>query len=268
MKQPTIEFAGTELQPVGGDRFDVHLPDRWSSLVGVHGGFMVGLAVRAGEQLVPDRAVRTVATSFRSSVTLGAATLRVKEARRGRSTSNVDVVLSQDGRDAVVVHLTMLADLADTHRVEWEQPAPLSIAPVGECVEIEPPNPVPHFLCADGRLDPASLPFSDGPDTSVRGYVRPLDGETVDAAWLAMICDWFPPPAFVNVMPPAGGISVDMLTHIHRATPSVGEDGWLAGWFEITTSHDGLATEHGRIVTPDGSAVADSVQTRWTARRG
>ena len=124
------------------------------------------------------------------------------------------------------------------------------------------------FLRADGRLDPSSLPFSDGPDTSVRGYVRPLAGERVDAAWLAMICDWFPPPAFVNVMPPAGGISVDMLTHIHRPSPPTGDDGWLGGWFEIETSHDGLATERGRIVTPDGLAVADSIQTRWTAARG
>ncbi|MEZ5297578.1 MAG: thioesterase family protein [Ilumatobacteraceae bacterium] len=141
-------------------------------------------------------------------------------------------------------------------------------SPVDECVPIEPPNPVPHFLRADGLLDPSSLPFTDGPDTSVRGYVRPLAGERVDAAWLAMICDWFPPPAFVNVMPPAGGISVDMLTHIHRATPPVGDDGWLAGWFEITSSHGALAAEHGRIVTPDGLAVADSIQTRWTAVRG
>lgn len=269
MTQPTLlEFAGTVLQPTGDGSFDVDLPDRWASLVGVHGGFMVGLAIRAAERVVPDRSVRTVSTSFRSSVALGPASLHAIEVRRGRSTSNVDVALRQDGRDAVVVHVTMLADLDGSRSVEWERPTPLPIPPVAECVDIVPPNPVPHFMRADGRLDPSSLPFSDGPDTSVRGYVRPLAGERVDAAWLAMICDWFPPPAFVNVMPPAGGISVDMLTHIHRPSPPTGDDGWLGGWFEIETSHDGLATERGRIVTPDGLAVADSIQTRWTAARG
>ena len=269
MKQLTLpEFAGTELVPSGPGDFDVDLPARWSSLVGVHGGFMVGLAVRAAEHVVPDRTVRTIATSYRSSVALGAATLTATEVRRGRSTSNVDVVLRQDGRESVVVHVTMLDDPGGTPTVDWGRPAPLHLPPVDECVPIEPPNPVPHFLRADGLLDPSSLPFTDGPDTSVRGYVRPLADERVDAAWLAMICDWFPPPAFVNVMPPAGGISVDMLTHIHRAAPPVGDDGWLAGWFEITSSHGALAAEHGRIVTPDGLAVADSIQTRWTAVRG
>ncbi|MCB0969160.1 MAG: hypothetical protein KDB37_20200, partial [Ilumatobacter sp.] len=71
MKQLTLpEFAGTELVPSGPGDFDVDLPARWSSLVGVHGGFMVGLAVRAAEHVVPDRTVRTIATSYRSSVAL------------------------------------------------------------------------------------------------------------------------------------------------------------------------------------------------------
>ena len=38
------------------------------------------------------------------------------------------------------------------------------------------------------------------------GSIRPLDGNDVDAAWLAAAGDWFPPSAFRRVAPPIGGI--------------------------------------------------------------
>jgi acyl-CoA thioesterase len=64
--------------------------------------------------------------------------------------------------------------------------------------------------------------------------------------------------------PPSGGISVDLIMHVHR---TIGDhDGsWLAGRFEIETIVDGLAVEHGRICTLDGELLAESFQTRWTA---
>ena len=100
----------------------------------------------------------------------------------------------------------------------------------------------------------------------VRGYGRPLEPRPVDAAWLAMATDWFPPPAFVNLEPPTGGISVDLTTHVHRTMPDLGER-WLAASFEILTSSGGLATEHGRIATEDGVLIAESMQTRWMIER-
>jgi hypothetical protein len=174
-------------------------------------------------------------------------------------------VLEQDGRPLVSSRITMVEP---AHGVDWERRTPLALPPLDECVDVEPPVGVHHLERAQARLDPANLPFTDGAETSIRGYIRPLDDGPIDAAWLAMMCDWFPPPAFVRMTPPIGGISVDMLTHVHDTLPPLGPDEWLTGSFEIRTSRAGLATEHGCIATIDGIVLAESIQTRWTVARG
>ena len=123
---------------------------------------------------------------------------------------------------------------------------------------------VSHFERVDGLLDPRSLPFSGGDRAVMRGYLRPLEGRSVDSSWLAMATDWFPPPAFVRLEPPTGGVSIDLTTHIHRPHVALGDDDWLTGAFEIKTSGGGLAVEHGRIAMRDGTLVAESFQTRLT----
>ena len=94
--------------------------------------------------------------------------------------------------------------------------------------------------------------FSGGDRALVKGYLRPLAGEIVDSSWLAMATDWFPPPAFVRLEPPTGGVSIDLTTHIHRPTVLLGDDEWSTGSFEVKTS-------------TGGTLVAESFQTRLTA---
>jgi acyl-CoA thioesterase len=261
-----LVFDGTRLAPTAEEgMFDVMLDDAWSSLIGTHGGYMVALNVRAAQALIPGRAARTVSTSFVRSGRSGPATVRATSVRSGRSIANVEATLEQDGRALVTSRITLVAP---SDGVDWQQRTPLPVPPFDECVPIEPPERVRHFERARARLDPASLPFTDGPDTSVRGYIRPLDYDPIDAPWLAMMCDWFPPPAFVRMTPPIGGISVDMFTHVHHTLPLLAADEWLTGWFEIRTSRAGLATEHGCIATTDGVVLAESIQTRWTVGRG
>ncbi|MFV0257448.1 MAG: thioesterase family protein [Acidimicrobiales bacterium] len=262
----------TEPNPVGAARFDatdlvavagrsgeyaVTLDDGWLSLVAIHGGYMVALATRAAEATVPDRVVRTVATSFIRRGRPGPAHLVVTPIRLGRTVAQVAVELRQDDRTVLTARVTM-GDPALRSDPPTE-PAPLDLPPPGACVTAMPVNAPNHFSRADGLLDPSSLPFSHGPVLASRGYIRPLVGPA-DAAWLTMACDWFPPPAFVRLTPPTGGVSIDMLTHIHRVPTDPGQ--WLAAWFELESGHDGLAVERGRILTPDGLPVADSVQTR------
>ena len=88
----------------------------------------------------------------------------------------------------------------------------------------------------------------------------------IDAAWLVMATDCFPPPAFARVEPPTGGMSIDLTVHVHRSGLDLGDDGWLAGSFEIHDSTGGLAVERGRITQLDGTVVAESFQTRLTAQ--
>lgn len=241
--------------------FTVDLSPRWSSLVGVHGGYLTAIAATAATRTVTDRAVRTVTTSFVRPTELGAAEVSVRELRRGRSVSTVQVDVTQGGRLALTSRITMVAEVAG---VDWSTPEPLQVPPPGECVALEPPDHVEHFGRAEALIDPASLPFTGGARAVVRGHLRPLDDRPVDAAWLAMASDWFPPPAFVRIDPPVGGISIDLVTHVHCELPPLGED-WLAVSFEADTSTNGVATERGRIATSDGRLVAESLHTRWTA---
>lgn len=254
---------GTEAHP-DALAFEVDLDPSWSSLIGAHGGYMVAIAVRGAERLAgaDDRGVRTVTTSFLRAGKIGPARLEVREIRRSRSLSTVVADLFQGER---LVNTSRITFAVDRTGVEWAGSDPLSMPPPEACVPIDPPGDAHHLRRLEARLDPASLPFTDGDHAVVRGYFRPFDSHHVDAAWLTMAADWFPPPAFVRLAPPTGGISIDLTSHLHQPTVDLDDDEWLAGQFEIVTSTGGLATEHGRITRQDGSLVAESLQTRWTA---
>jgi acyl-CoA thioesterase len=248
----------------GSATFSRELPDAWSALVGIHGGYLTALAVRAAELAIPERSVRTLTTSFLRPARPGPAELHLTEPRRSRSISTAAAELVQDGRRVTTTRLTLVAE---QDGIEWRTAEPIPLPPPDECVPIVPRTPSAHFDRAQALLDPSSLPFTDGPRAMVRGYLRPLEPRPIDAAWLAMASDWFPPPAFVRLEPPVGGISVDLTTHVHHTLPTSTDDEWLTATFEITTSAGGMATEHGRIATIDGHVLAESFQTRWMVPR-
>lgn len=261
----------TALRPIDraeaapGERsFEVDLDPGWSSLIGAHGGYMVAIAVRGAERVAgaEDRRVRTAATSFLRAGKIGPARLDVREVRRSRSLSTVVADLVQNGQLVNTSRITLTAERAG---VEWAASTPLSLPRPEDCVPVDPPDDAHHLRRLDALLDPATLPFTNGPRAVVRGYLRPFDARHIDAAWLTMATDWFPPPAFVRLAPPTGGISIDLMTHLHQPIVDLADDEWLAGEFEVVTSTGGLATEHGRIARQNGSLVAESIQTRWTA---
>lgn len=270
MTQLRAELTATEFDrttavvPIHGrpGEFAVKLDAGWSSLVGVHGGYMCAIAVRGAEALAEGRSVRTLTTSFLRTGQVGPATLSVRAVRTGRSMTTMLAELVQDGRLLTTSRLTLLAERSG---VEWTVPAPLDLPVPEECVPMDGGR-VSHFDRVEGFIDPRSLPFSGGDRAMVRGYLRPLEPRPVDGAWLAMATDWFPPPAFVRLEPPTGGVSIDLTTHIHQPHVVLGDDDWLTGAFEIETSAAGLAVEHGRIAERDGTLVAESFQTRLTAR--
>lgn len=265
-ERDSTDFDRTiDLTPVAGDegRFEVDLDPGWASLVGVHGGYMVAIAVRGAELLVPGRTVRTVTTTFLRTGKIGPATLTVRPVRAGRTMATVVTDLVQDGETLITSRHTLLADHPG---VEWTEPVRPDLPPPEACVDFDPAAHVSHFGRVDSRFDPTRLPFT-GEAARVAGWVRPLQPRPIDAPWLAMATDWFPPPAFALVEPPTGGISIDLTTHVHRPGLALADDEWLAGAFEIRDSTSGLAVEHGRITTMDGTLVAESFQSRLTTQR-
>ena len=248
--------------PLENGRFTVDLDAAWSSLVGVHGGYLAALAINAAEAFVGDRSIRTMTTAFLRRAHVGPAVLTVEQLRRGRSISNLSVTLSQESQPIAVSQVTAAKAVEST---SWETIADLRLPPAEECVPITPPPEVRHFDHGEALLDPADLPFSHGPRGRGAGYVRPRQPRPIDAAWLGMALDWFPPASFSRVDPPTGGISINYSIHLHRTLPRLADNEWLGAVFVADVSVGGIALEKGIIAGPDGLVLAESFHTRLTA---
>ncbi len=243
--------------------FDVDLDDSWASLRGVHGGYMASLAVRASEHVAPDRSVRTVATSFLRPGAVGPARLDVEVLRQGRSFTTLQIAVRQAGRLVLASRVTAIAASVGS---EWSHTATDHPAALSHCVHFTPPPAIRHFEHAELRIDPSTIPDGTADVARVAGHVRPLERRAVDAAWLVMIGDWFPPSPFRRLLPPHGGVSVDYTIHIHRLpspAPS-DDDSWLEGVFVTADSAAGIALERGVLSGRDGITIADTFHTRYT----
>ena len=255
--------ATTELRPTSsrGDRFEVELDPSWSSLVGIHGGYLAAIAIKAAER-VAARPIRTVTTTFLRPGSIGAATVDVEVVRRGRSITNLTVTLSQSSK-TVLISQVVAAEVVES--TSWERFTPPDLSDFAECVPITPPEGIRHFDHARAVLDPRTIPFTHGPVARVAGFVQPSQPRPIDAAWLGMALDWFPPAAFTRIDPPAGGISITYTVHIHGTHEGLAADEWLGGEFDVDVSADGIALEKGRITDPTGRVLAESFHTRLTA---
>ena len=264
----------TAVRPVSGPGgpeegravFNADLDESWRSLLGVHGGYVTALTVRAAEAMLPDRAVRTVSASFLRPTVVGPVDIHLDVLRSGRSFSTVAARVLQGGRSVVETRVTMLnvnrtsGDMPDR---SWTSQGADRPPPLDRCVPFEPPPAISHFAQAELRIDPGAVPTGDASDARVAGHVRPVEPRAFDVPWLVMIGDWFPPSPFQRLAPPTGGVSIDYTVHVHRV-PSEADGPWLEGVFESPENVDGIALEHGTLSTRDGSPVAETFHSRWT----
>jgi hypothetical protein len=273
--------------------FLVDLGAGWSSLVGVHGGYMCALAVRGAESMASGRVVRTMSTSFRRSGRVGPAELSVREVRRGRSITTMVAELVQDQKVLSISRLTLMNERSG---LEWSEWRPVDLPPPAYSVPFSPPAQMVTAAAWPGatstltlpptprrsrrqcpsrprsssgrfelRFNPERMPLT-GDRAHLAGYVRPLEPRSIDAAWLVMAVDCFPPPAFARTEPPTGAMSIDLTVDIHRSGLCLGEGAWLAGSYEIDDSTGGVAVEHACITRLDGTVLVESFQTRSTAQ--
>lgn len=260
----TIFEATTALVAEDEGRFRGEADPRWASLHGLHGGYRVALAVRAAMLTHPHRAVRTVSASFLRPGAPGPVTVQLTAVRDGRTFTTTDATVEQDGAQLLRCRITATTA---TGGHQWSTPPADPPAPIARCVAFEIPAGIAHFQHADLLLDPDHLPREGGDRARVAGYIRPAGaaGQALDAAWLAMAGDWFPPAAFGRLAPPSGGVSIDYTVHVHATRPPLGPDEWVAGAFEVRTSRDGIGLETGYLATTDGVPLIETFHTRLTA---
>ena len=128
--------------------FLVDLDAGWSSLVGVHGGYMCTLAVRGAESMASGRVVRTMSTSFLRSGHVGPAELSVREVRRGRSITTMVAELAQDQQVLSVSRLTLMTERSG---LEWSEPRPVDLPPPAYSCAVLAAGSCGESRCVAGR---------------------------------------------------------------------------------------------------------------------
>ncbi|HEY6427563.1 MAG TPA: hypothetical protein VIX84_10040, partial [Acidimicrobiales bacterium] len=121
---------------------------------------------------------------------------------------------------------------------------------------------VVHFQNADVRLDADVVLFGDGEKARVAAWLRPLDGEMIDAAWLVAMCDILPPAVFSRTSGPVKAATIEYVVHLATGEPSVPQDEYVYLSCGSPLSTEGFAVEDATMWAPDGTVLALARQTR------
>jgi len=257
-----MTFAGdTAIEPVADGRYTAHLHDRWSSLVGIHGGYSAAIVARAVEATVDDadRALRTIAVQFAGSPRPGPAEIEVTIERSGRSVTTTSARLIQAGKVRLVAHAVSSPAWPGLAYDDSVHPRPDG---PGDAPIFEAPTDVAHFQNAEVRLDPDVVPFGGGDRAWVAAWLRPLAGEPIDAAWLVAMCDVMPPAVFSRTTGPVKAATIEYVVHLATAKPelSPGDHAYISCRSPLAA--EGFAVEDATLWAPDGSTLAVARQTR------
>ncbi len=246
---------------VGPGSFSAELHERWESLVGIHGGYTAAIVANAMTAAVddPSRALRSFATQFASIPRPGPVDIEVTVERVGRSMTSTSARLIQEGKVLQVAHgasSTTRPGLAYDDHVSPHEADP------GDTPRFESSDGVGHFQNADVRLDRDAVLFGGGDEAWVAAWLRPLEGEPIDSAWLVTMCDLLPPAVFSRTTGPVAAATIEYVVHLATDQPSVpcGEYVYLS--CRSPLSNEGFAVEDATLWAPDGRILAVARQTR------
>ncbi len=246
---------------IGPGSFTAELPERWESLVGIHGGYTAAIVANAMTAAVddPSRALRSFATQFASIPRPGPVDIEVTVERVGRSMTTTSARLLQAGKVLQVAHAassTARPGLAYDDHVRHHDPDP------GDTPRFESSGGVGHFQNADVRLDPTAVLFGGGDEALVAAWLRPLEGEAIDSAWLVTMCDLLPPAVFARLDGPVAAATIEYVVHLATDQPSVPPGEYVYLSCRSPLSNEGFAVEDATLWAPDGRILAVARQTR------
>jgi acyl-CoA thioesterase len=258
-------LAETDLREVGPGRHVALLPEAWTALQGVHGGFVASLAVRAVTRTMadPSRTLRAATFGFLRGVRPGSASFTVEPVRIGRSLSTYHVSVAQDdGPPSVVGRLHLSPPWAGAEFSDVTPPALLARHP--DAVRFTIPSGRGHIHHLSTWLHPESTMFAGRAQARWMAWTRPTEPDRVDAEWLTMLGDYFPPAVAVRNTGPSRAVSIEYGIQIHSSAESfpLGASQHLACEMHATHAASGFAVEDGTIWAPDGTLLATVRQTR------
>ena len=116
---------------------------------------------------------------------------------------------------------------------------------------------VVHFQNADVRLDPDVVLFGDGEEARVAAWLRPLDGEMINPAWLVAMRDILPPAVFSRTSRPVKAATIEYIVHLATGEPSVPQDEYV-----YLACRSPLSTEGFAVADADAGTRPHSPRTR------
>jgi hypothetical protein len=244
-------------------RFAAMLEERWSSLVGIHGGYSAAIVARAIDVAVGDPAkrLRTIAVQFASPPAAGPAEVEVRVERAGRSVTTTSARLLQGDQVRLVAHAVSSPDRPGPAYDVVARPDAVVTGP-GSAPLFVPPSGPGHFANAEVRMHPSIVPFGGGDDAFVAAWVRPLADEPIDIAWVVAMCDVLPPAVFSRMTGPVGAASIVYVVHLNVAQPSLAGGGYAYVESRSPLSSGGFAVEDTTMWSPGGEVMAVAHQTR------
>ena len=251
----------TAVTRVGPGTFTAELHERWSSLVGIHGGYTAAIVANAMAAAVddPSRALRAFATQFAAVPRPGPVDIEVSVERTGKSMTTTSARLLQDGRLLQVAHA--VSSPARSGIVYDDHVRPRDPDP-GDTPPFVPPGGVGHFRNVVVRLDPDVIPFGGGDEAWVAAWIRPLEDEPIDAAWVVAMCDLLPPAVFSRATGPVKAASIEYVVHLATSDIALPRRGYVYLSCRSPLSYEGFAVEDATMWGPDGRVLAVARQTR------
>jgi acyl-CoA thioesterase len=262
--QAPLPLANTELRECGQHRYQADLPEDWTALQGVHGGFVASLAARATLRAMNDteRTLRAATFGFTRGVRPGLVDFVITPVRIGRALATYHVeVLQGGGAPSIVGRLHLSPPWEGASFSDLKPPAP------------DPPVNAQPLAIAGGRGHLAHLPTLVHPATTLfagaeqarwLAWTRPTKPDVVNGEWLTMLGDYFPPAVAVRSTGPTRAVTIEYGIQIHTSSDPypLDERRYLACEMHATHAAAGFAVEDGSIWAPDGALLATVRQTR------
>ncbi|GAA4283868.1 thioesterase family protein [Brevibacterium daeguense] len=232
--EATAVTATTSSGVGGSGRFTADIDPDWTIGGKPNGGYLEAIMARAATAVAAHPQIVAASTHFFRAPDPGPADLEVEFVTSGRTTSQVRVRLSQQGKPKVEAMFT-LGRLPQSGHAEdpsgpalrWQHPAgPAMGRPLDECPRYFPPASefaVPILHQVDLRLEPDAAAFARGEPRGIgelRAWFDLPGQDSFDTIGLLLAADIMPPATFD--IAPSGWVPTLELTTYVRALPAAG----------------------------------------------
>ncbi|MGZ3417011.1 MAG: thioesterase family protein [Polyangiales bacterium] len=245
----------TRLELVREHVFRAQVSERWNVGPIPNGGYLLAIATRAMNELVPDRELLTMTAHYLRPAKNAPVEVQVELVKIGRRFATLEAKMLQEGEHARV--LATFATPGESAPKVLSAP-PLVLPKIEDCVKASPLPGVTIGERFDVRFTQETSGFLEGKRTGVariEAWVRFADGREPDAFTLPLIADGLPPP-ILNVVPFRWVPTLELTVHV-RARPV---PGWLRVKFETRFAFGGQLEVDGEIWDSTDTLVAQSRQ--------